>query len=211
MTVDKLLEQGAPPVVAILRGLTPQDAPAIGKALIDAGIRLIEVPLNSPDPFVSIAALQELYGDEALIGAGTVLDTEAANQLAATRAKLMVTPNTNPALIAQSVGLGLEVMPGFMTPSEAFAAVAAGARRLKLFPASVPGAGLIRALNEVLPNGTTIWAVGGVSAANIGDWLASGAEGVALGTSLYRPGDQAEVVGKRAAEVVAAWRAVKAG
>lgn len=211
MTVARILEQGAPPVVAILRGLTPQDAPAIGKALIDAGIRLVEVPLNSPDPFASIATLQNLYGTEALIGAGTVLDAASAELLAATGAKLMVTPNTNPALVTYAVGLGLEVMPGFMTPSEAFAAVAAGARRLKLFPAAVPGPGLIRALSEVLPDGATIWAVGGVNAGNIGDWLAAGAEGVALGTSLYRPGDQAEAVGKRAAEIVTAWRAVKAG
>ena len=211
MTVDSLLEQGAPPIVAILRGVTVGEAPAIGKTLIEAGIRLIEVPLNSPDPFASIAAMQDLFGKDALIGAGTVLDTASADRLAETGARLMVTPNTNAPVIAHAVGLGLEVMPGFMTPSEAFAAVAAGARRLKLFPASVPGAGLIRALREVLPNGTTIWAVGGVSAANIADWLASGAEGVALGTSLYRPGDQPDVVGKRAAEVVAAWRASQSG
>ena len=207
MTIDTLLATGVPPIVAILRGLTPADALPIGEALVEAGIRLIEVPLNSPEPFDSIAMLQQAFGDRALIGAGTVLDTPSVERLAQTGAKLLVTPNTAPEVIARGVALGLEAMPGFLTPTEAFAAVHAGARKLKLFPAPIVGKAMIGALREVLPAGTGIWAVGGVSAANIGEWLAAGAEGVALATSLYRPGDSAETVSAKARAIVAAWQA----
>ena len=208
-TIDQLLAAGAPPVIAILRGVKPAEAGAIGGALFAAGVRMIEVPLNSPDPFASIEALQDEFGEKALIGAGTVLDTTAVEHLTQTGAKLMVAPNTDPAVIARAIELGLEPMPGFLTPSEAFAAVAAGARRLKLFPASSARTGHLKALREVLPAGVGVWAVGGIDAGNLSEWIGAGAEGVALGGALYRPGDSPADVGAKAALVIAAWNKAK--
>ena len=202
-TIDSLLAQGAAPVVAILRGIAPHEAVAIASALVDAGVRIIEVPLNSPDPFASIAAIQAEFSDRALIGAGTVLDATSVDWLAETGARLLVSPNTDPDVIARGVGHGMDVMPGFLTPTEAFAAVAAGARRLKLFPAFAMGPGYIQAVREVLPAGTGVWAVGGVNAANARAWFAAGAEGVALGTALYRPGDGADAVLDKARALLA--------
>ena len=206
-TIDDLLAVGAPPVVAILRGIAPHEAVAIAGALIDGGVRMIEVPLNSPDPFASIAAMQIAFGDMALIGAGTVLDSAAVDRLAATRAGLLVTPNTDPAVIARGVCHGMEVMPGFLTPTEAFGAIAAGARRLKLFPAFALGPAYLKAIREVLPGGTGVWVVGGVNAANAREWREAGAEGVALGTALYRPGDSATTVAESARKIVSELKA----
>jgi 2-dehydro-3-deoxyphosphogalactonate aldolase len=206
LTTDTVLDAGAPPLVAILRGLRPEEAEDVGQALIEAGIRLIEVPLNSPDPFDSIARLQARFGDQALIGAGTVLDVGSVERLAATGARLMVTPNVNVAVIARAVELGLEVMPGFMTPSEAFAAIGAGAVRLKLFPAATLGRSHLGAVREVLPRHVRLWAVGGVSAANTAEWLAGGAEGLGVGGAIYKPGDTADVVAAKARAFVDAWR-----
>lgn len=202
--LDKMLAAGAPPIVAILRGLKPEEAIAVSEAIIAAGVRIIEVPLNSPDPFESIAAMQGAFGQEALIGAGTVLDVANVDRLARTGARLMVTPNTDPDVIARGVGHRLEVMPGVLTPSEAFAAIKAGARRLKLFPASAMGPSYLKALREVLPAEVQVWAVGGVDASNIRDWLAAGADGVAVAGALYRPGDTPEQIGEKAARLVAA-------
>jgi 2-dehydro-3-deoxyphosphogalactonate aldolase len=202
-TIDEALAAGAPPIVAILRGLAPPDAAAVAGALIDAGIRMIEVPLNSPEPFASIAAMQATFGARALIGAGTVLDAASVDRLAATGARLMVTPNTVPAIIARGVSHGLEVMPGFFTPTEALAAVAAGARRLKLFPASCGGPAYMKAIRDVLPNDIGIWAVGGVNAENARTWMAAGAEGVALGSALFRPGIAIARLAASASEAVA--------
>jgi 2-dehydro-3-deoxyphosphogalactonate aldolase len=203
-TLDDLLAHGAPPAIAILRGLQPDEASAIGAALVEAGVRMIEVPLNSLDPFASIATLQAEFGSEALVGAGTVLDVAAVDRLAGTGARLLVAPNTDARVIARGVALGLDVMPGFFTPSEALEAVAAGARRLKLFPASSAGQAYLKAVREVLPPGTAIWAVGGVDPNNAAGWLAAGAEGVALGGALYRPGMEPAEVGRRAQALVAA-------
>lgn len=203
-TIDRLIQEGAPPIVAILRGVRPQEAVAVASALVDAGVRMIEVPLNSPDPFASIAAIQDALGEQALIGAGTVLDVLSVERLAATRAPLLVTPNTDPHVIARGCELGLETMPGFLTPSEAFTAIGAGARRLKLFPAFVQGVDYLKAVREVLPLGIGVWAVGGINADNARTWLNAGAEGVALGSALYRPGDTAAVVAQKAAALVAA-------
>ena len=203
-TLDDLLAHGAPPAIAILRGLQPDEASAIGAALVEAGVRMIEVPLNSLDPFASIATLQAEFGNDALVGAGTVLDVAAVDRLAATGARLLVAPNTDARVIARGVALGLDVMPGFFTPSEALEAVAAGARRLKLFPASSAGPEHLKAVREVLPPATGVWAVGGVDPGNAARWLAAGAEGVALGGALYRPGMEAAEVGRRAQALVAA-------
>jgi 2-dehydro-3-deoxyphosphogalactonate aldolase len=208
--LNELLQAGCPPIVAILRGLTPLEAVPVATALVKAGIRLIEVPLNSPDPFASIAAIQAEFGQDALIGAGTVLTVGDVDALARTGARLLVTPNTDAAIIARAIALGLEAMPGFLTPSEAFVALAAGARRLKLFPAAAQGTAYLKAIREVLPTGTGIWAVGGVSADNLGEWLDAGAEGVALGSALFRPGDTVSVVGLKAQAAIAAWRVTAA-
>ena len=209
MTIDDLLADGVPPVVAILRGLQPHEAVAAGAALVESGIRIIEVPLNSPDPLASIAALQSAFGGTALIGAGTVLSVEAAEGLHGVGGRIMVTPNTDPSVIARGVQLGLEVMPGFMTPSEAFAAIKAGARRIKLFPAARLGTSYVKAVKDVLPRDVGVWAVGGTDAATIGEWLNAGCEGIGVGGALYRPGDSADQVGEKARQLVTAWQAAK--
>jgi 2-dehydro-3-deoxyphosphogalactonate aldolase len=209
MTLDEALAGGAPPIVAILRGVTPAEAGAIGAALVDAGIAMIEIPLNSPDPFTGIAALVAEVGERALCGAGTVLSPTSVEEVHAAGGRLVVTPNTDPDVIARAVSLGLEAMPGFVTPSEAFAALAAGARRLKLFPAGGLSSRYLKAVREVLPQGTGLWAVGGTNGDTLGEWLDAGAEGIGVGGALYRPGDKAEDVGARAAVLVAAWRAYR--
>lgn len=206
LTVDELMEAGAPPVVAILRGIEPDEAIPVATSLIDAGIRMIEVPLNSPEPLTSIAAIQERFGESALIGAGTVLTVEAVDAVADTGARLIVTPNADPFVIARAVARGLEIMPGCMTPTEAFAALSAGARRLKLFPAATLGMGHFKAMREVLPKNAGVWAVGGVDETNAGAWIAAGAAGVAVGGSLYRPGRSAEEIGRIARDLIAALR-----
>ncbi len=208
MRIDDILAEGTVPVVAILRGVKPDEVVAIGEALIAAGVRLIEVPLNSPDPIEGIRRLVDACGDRALCGAGTVLDVEAVEAVAGVGGRLIVTPNTDPAVIARAVALGLEPMPGFATPSEAFAAVKAGAKRLKLFPATGFGTGYLKAVHEVLPAGVKTWAVGGTGGENIREWLAAGCEGIGVGGVLYRAGDNAITVGARAKELVEAWRAL---
>ena len=208
MTIDETLAAGAPPVVAILRGIRPDEAVSVAAALVDAGIRLVEVPLNSPDPFASIAAIQQAFGDVTLVGAGTVLDVPSVDRLADTGARIMVTPNTDPAVIAHAVARGVEPMPGFVTPSEAFRAIEAGARRLKLFPAVALGPAYLKAIRDVLPRDVKTWAVGGTDAGNIADWIAAGAEGIGVGGALYRPGDDAATVAGKAQALVTAWRAL---
>jgi len=209
MTIDDMLASGTAPIVAILRGVTPDAVLPIGQALVDAGIRLIEVPFNSPDPTTSIRALHDAFGDRAAIGGGTILDVVTVEALAATGGTILVTPNTDPAVIARGVELGLEPMPGFVTPSEAFQAIAAGARRLKLFPAVALGPAYLKAVREVLPKHVRVWAVGGTGADNLGEWLAAGVEGIGVGGALYKPGDTASVVGERARHLVAAWRSTR--
>ena len=209
MTMDDLLADGAPPIAAILRGIRPDEALDVAAALVEAGIRILEVPFNSPDPLVSIGAMQQAFGDRAIIGGGTVLSVEALEQLHGVGGRIMVTPNTNPAVIARGAELGLELLPGFMTPSEAFAAIAAGARRIKLFPAARLGPAYVKAIKDVLPKHVGVWAVGGTGADTIGDWLAGGCEGIGVGGALYRPGDDALTVRERAVDLVAAWQRAK--
>ena len=196
-----------PSIVAILRGVKPDEVVAVARALVDAGIRAIEVPLNSPEPLESIRRLCEAYGEVALCGAGTVLTPAAVNEVAAAGGKLIVTPNTDPDVIARAVALGLTVMPGFATPSEAFAAVKAGARALKLYPASSFGPSHIKAVRDVLPKDILVYAVGGVGAANLEPWLTAGVAGIGVGGDLYRPGDSPEAVGQKASALLAAWNA----
>lgn len=205
MTIDEVLDGGAPPIMAILRGLRADEAIAIGRALVDAGVQLIEVPFNSPDAVVSIAAMVEALGGDCAIGGGTVLTPAMVEALAEVGAQFMVSPNSDPTVISHAVARGVEPVPGFLTPTEAFAALHSGARRLKLFPGSAFGAAYLSALRDVLPTDTALWAVGGVGAANLAEWRAKGVDGIGVGGALYRPGDDAVTVAARAAELVAAW------
>lgn len=207
MTIDDALAAGPPPIMAILRGIRPDEAVAIAGALVDAGIRLIEVPFNSPDPAQSIAAMAAAFGDRAAIGGGTILTPAMVNALAKAGGRFTVSPNSDPAVIAHAVARGIEPMPGFLTPTEAFAAIDAGARRLKLFPASTFGPSYLTTLRDVLPAGVALWAVGGVGIANLGEWRGRGVDGIGVGGALYRPGDDPVTVAARAAELVAAWAA----
>ena len=209
MNLQQLLEQGAPPIVAILRGVEPRQVQAIGRVLVDAGIRIIEVPLNSPQALQSIEQLNASMPADVLIGAGTVTSVAAVNDVAAAGGRLIVSPNMDVAVIARSVELGLDVLPGVMTPTEAFAAYGAGARHLKLFPASTSGMPHLKALLEVLPRDCRMWAVGGTGAANFAEWIAAGAIGMGVGGALYRAGSTPEAVAANAAALMDAWRAAK--
>jgi len=205
MSADTLLSEL--PIVAILRGVTPARVAGVAEALYGAGIRAIEVPLNSPEPFKSIEILAGQFGDRCLTGAGTVLTVEDAGRVAEAGGRLMVTPNTDPAVIAQGVKRGLTVMPGFFTPSEGFAAIAAGARILKLFPASTGGIAHLQAMLAVLPKDVPVYAVGGVGAGNMAEWKKAGARGFGLGSDLFKPDFSDAEIAARAAKCVAAFRA----
>jgi 2-dehydro-3-deoxyphosphogalactonate aldolase len=205
MTPDLLLAEL--PLVAILRGVTPVRIEGVADALFAAGIRAIEVPLNSPNPFRSIETLARIYGERCLTGAGTVLTRAQVDQLADAGGKLMVTPNTDPGVIARGVEKGLTVMPGFYTPSEGFAAVAAGAKYLKLFPASTGGIGHLQAMLAVLPKTVPVYAVGGVGAGNMSEWRQAGAAGFGLGSELFKPDFSDADIAARAQKAVAAFKA----
>lgn len=194
-------------LVAILRGLTPPEAPAIGTALIKAGITSIEVPLNSPDPLASIKVLADMFGARAVIGAGTVLTPADVDAVAAVGGTLIVSPNADVDVIVRTLALGLTAMPGVFTATECFAAIKAGARALKLFPAAIAGPEGLKALRAVIPAEVGIYAVGGASADNFSEWIVAGAAGFGIGSALYRPGDDAEIVGARARAMVAAYDA----
>lgn len=194
------------PIVAILRGVSPARIEGVAAALFEAGIRAIEVPLNSPEPFKSIETLARVYGDRCLTGAGTVLTVPDVDRLVDAGGTLLVTPNTNPAVIAHGVARGLTVMPGFYTPSEGFAAVAAGARYLKLFPASTGGIDHLKAMLAVLPKHVPVYAVGGAGASNMAEWKKAGAAGFGLGSELFKPDFKDAEIAERAARCVAAFR-----
>lgn len=176
------------PLVAIIRGVTPNEAVAVGEALYDAGIRVIEVPLNSPDPFASIARLARHFGATATVGAGTVLDPGDVARVGDAGGTLIVAPNANPAVIAATVAAGLVSAPGYFTPTEAFAALAAGAHVLKLFPAEAALPAVLKAQRAVLPKDVPVLPVGGIAPESMAAWLAAGATGFGLGGGVYTPG-----------------------
>lgn len=197
-TLDEVLDGGAPPLIAILRGIRPDEAISVGRALIDAKVRMIEIPTNSPAWQESVTALTDNFGQEALIGAGTLTTAAMVEDLATAGGRLAVAPNCNADVIRAAIAHGMDVLPGIMTPTEALTAIGSGARALKLFPAASVGPGHLRALKDVLPSGTGIWAVGGIDTDNAGQWLVEGATGVAAGSSLYRPGLTPQDVHERA-------------
>jgi 2-dehydro-3-deoxyphosphogalactonate aldolase len=193
------------PLIAILRGVTPAEAVPIAAALIDAGITKIEVPLNSPDPFDSIKAMVDAHGQDAMIGAGTVLSVEDVGHVAQAGGKLVVSPNCDQRVIVATKTAGMESWPGVMTPTECFAALKAGADGLKIFPASLLGPEGIKAIRAILPKGTQVYAVGGAGADNFAAWMAASADGFGIGSALYKPGFSAADVGARARDMVAAY------
>jgi 2-dehydro-3-deoxyphosphogalactonate aldolase len=194
------------PLIAILRGVTPDEAEAIGAAVIEAGIRIIEVPLNSPDPLKSIEKLSAKFGEHALIGGGTVLHTHSVADIRSSGGHLIVAPNTDIDVIAAAKSEGMVCCPGYFTPSEAVAALHAGATGLKLFPAEGAGPAVLKAQRAVLPSDVPVLPVGGIAPDNMGPWLAAGADGFGLGSGLYKPGQTAAETLQKAKAYVAAVR-----
>jgi len=196
------------PLIAILRGLPPNDAVPTARALIAAGIEQIEVPLNSPEPLVSIGAMATELAGQGMFGAGTVLNSREVGQVAQVGGQFVVSPNCNLDVILATKAARLGSYPGVFTPSECFAALDAGADALKIFPASLMGPSGIKAIRAVLPPDTSIYAVGGAEPESFADWVAAGASGFGLGSSLYQPGQPADETARRAAKAVSAWDAL---
>lgn len=187
------------PLMAILRGITPDEVVAIGEALVETGFTLIEVPLNSPQPLLSIARLAEALKGRALVGAGTVLDVQEVRAVKAAGGRLIVSPNVCPDVIRATVAAGLVSMPGYFTPSEAFLALSAGAHALKLFPAEAASPSVLTAHRAVLPKHIPILVVGGITSRSVQLWRDAGASGFGLGSALYAPGRSVDDVRSRAA------------
>lgn len=191
-------------LIAILRGVTPAEAEPIAAALDAAGIAIVEVPLNSPEPLESIARLSRRFGDRLLIGAGTVMTARQVRDIAAAGGRLVVTPHADARITRAAKQHGLLAVPGFFTPAEAFAMLDAGADGLKLFPAEAAGPAVLRALRAVLPGGTMVLPVGGIDASNMAAWRGAGAAGFGIGSAIYKPGDSAETVAAKARRLLAA-------
>ena len=197
------------PLIAILRGVTTAEAPAMAEALVDAGITQIEVPLNSPTPFDSITAMKNAVGDTAIVGAGTVLSTDDVGRVRDAGGELIVSPNCDQRVIVATKAAGMASWPGVMTPTECFAALKAGADGLKIFPAGLLGPDGIKAIRAVLPVGTQVYAVGGAGADNFREWMDATADGFGIGSALYKPGFTVADVAERAKGMVAAYEAAK--
>jgi 2-dehydro-3-deoxyphosphogalactonate aldolase len=206
MTLDDALAEL--PLVAILRGLRPEEAESIGAALLAAGFRAIEVPLNSPRPLDSIAVLARAFGKEAAIGAGTVLAASEISAIAERGGGFVVAPNFDAGVVSEALRLGLAPMPGVATPTEAFAALGCGAARLKLFPAEQMPPPVVKAWRAVLPAEARLYPVGGIGPATMAAYVAAGAAGFGIGSALFAPGRSAAETAERARGFVAAWRAL---
>ena len=191
------------PLVAIIRGVTPDDAESIGDAIFEAGMRIIEVPLNSPEPLKSIELLANKFGDRMLVGAGTVLNAHQVADVKGAGGRIIVSPNANLAVISATSAAGLVASPGFFTPTEAFAAIDAGATALKLFPAEAASPAVLKAQLAVIPRDIPVMVVGGVKPDNMRPWLEAGASGFGLGGGLYRPGQGADETLEKARAYVA--------
>jgi 2-dehydro-3-deoxyphosphogalactonate aldolase len=197
------------PLVAILRGVTPDAVVSIGEALVNAGFATIEVPLNSPDPLASIRRLSERFGDEILIGAGTVIRARQVDDVVRAGGRLIVMPHGDGEVVRAAKGAGLACIPGIATPTEAFAALANGADALKLFPAELLTPAVLRSMRAVLPAETRLLPVGGISPDSMAAYVAAGATGFGLGSALYRRGDDASRVSANARDFVDAWRRLR--
>jgi 2-dehydro-3-deoxyphosphogalactonate aldolase len=208
ISLDQALS--AMPLIAILRGVRPDECEAVAEALVAAGFTIIEVPLNSPEPLVSVARLARAFGKHAIIGAGTVLDPSQVDQVAGAGGRLIVSPNMDEAVIHRTKALGLVSAPGVATASEGFAALKAGADMLKLFPGEQVTPAVLKALRAVFPKAARMVPVGGVNAQTMAPYLAAGADGFGIGSSLYSPGSSVDDVRERAAALVQALRQAKA-
>ncbi|MBB5712252.1 2-dehydro-3-deoxy-6-phosphogalactonate aldolase [Sphingomonas xinjiangensis] len=192
------------PLIAILRGVKPDEVDGIGEALVEAGFTLIEVPMNSPDPLNSVARLAKRFEGRAIIGAGTVLNVDQVEAVRAAGGTMIISPNANTQVIAASAAAGLVSLPGVATPTEAFAAIDAGATALKLFPAEAASPSVLKAMRAVLPKDMRLLPVGGIAPDNMGPWREAGATGFGLGSALYKVGLTADQVGANARAFVAA-------
>ncbi|CAM3243074.1 2-dehydro-3-deoxy-6-phosphogalactonate aldolase [Asticcacaulis taihuensis] len=196
------------PLVAILRGLRPSEALDIGEVLVEAGFRIVEVPLNSPDPFDSIKLLAQSLSKRAIVGAGTVLTVADVETLHAVGGQICISPNANSDVIRRAKALGLISFPAFFTPTEAFAAIDAGADAIKLFPAELAGTTGLKAMKAVLPKTVPVFPVGGVNPDNMKDFIEAGAAGFGIGSAVFKPGDTPEIVYKKARAFVEGWEAI---
>ncbi len=199
------------PLVAILRGIQPGEALAVGEQLVKAGFKVLEVPLNSPQPFDSIKLMVDAYGEQAIVGAGTVLKVSDVETLKSVGGQICISPNANPDVIRRAKALGMISFPAFFTATEAFNAIDAGADALKLFPAELAGAKGLKALKAILPKDMPVFPVGGVEPGNMGEYVGVGAAGFGIGTAVFKPGDTPAIVYDKARAFVDGWAALKAG